>query len=256
MNLPHYSVSGPADASAVVLLHAGIADSRMWRDQVSLLSERFLVVAIDQRGFGRSPLLSGPVDRVEDVRAVLDELAIASACVVGCSFGGMVATELALRYPRHVDRLVLVGSALRGWEWSDEVAAVMAAEDEAYEAGDHERIAELMVDLWLADDAARDVADLVRTMQLDALRLPEPDPPPEDSPPLDPPASERLGEIVVPTLVVVGEEDVEDIKAIASLLVAEIPDTRLQTIPDAAHLPPLEQPERFNRVLLEWLIQR
>ncbi|HEY8627042.1 MAG TPA: hypothetical protein VIL56_01915, partial [Gaiellaceae bacterium] len=68
-----------------------------------------------------------------------------------------------------------------------------------------------------------------------------------------PPASERLGEIAAPTLVVVGDEDVDDMKQIADVLAAGIPGARKVTMPETAHLPPLERPQEFNRILLDFL---
>ena len=74
-----------------------------------------------------------------------------------------------------------------------------------------------------------------------------------ESIPVEPPANERLGEIRVPTLIVVGAEDVADMVEIAAILDQEIPDTRVETIAGAGHLPSLERPDELNRLLLEFL---
>jgi pimeloyl-ACP methyl ester carboxylesterase len=70
---------------------------------------------------------------------------------------------------------------------------------------------------------------------------------------MEPPALERLEAVLAPTLVVVGADDVPDMLAIAEVLAERIPDARLETIPGAAHLPTLEQPETVNRLLLDFL---
>jgi pimeloyl-ACP methyl ester carboxylesterase len=153
---------------------------------------------------------------------------------------------------------VLCPPALSDWNWSELVRERWAAEEEAYYAGDIERATEINVEFWVdgpnrgpnAVDPA--VRELVRTMQRHAFELPEPDPPPEDVR-LDPPASTRLGEIGVPTLVVVGDEDVEDFRRIAAAVAAGIPDAREVVISHAAHVIALEKPAEFNRALLEFL---
>jgi len=247
--------SGPA----VLLVHEGVADRRMWRHQIPALEPDHTVVAVDLRGFGETPQASGAFSHVEDLREVLDERGIERAAVVGGSLGGRVALELALVHPECVSLLVLCPPALPDWEWSPVVRAAWQAENEAYEAGDLDRATEVNVELWVdgpnrgpgAVDAG--VRDLVRTMQRHAFELPEPDPPPGPEAKLDPPAAQRLGEIRVPTLVVVGDEDVADFRAIAELVGTQIAGARVVVIEGAAHVAPLERPADFNRVLLEFL---
>jgi 3-oxoadipate enol-lactonase len=256
MDLPWYEVSG--SGPPVVLLHEGIADSRMWLRQLPVLEPEFTVVRIDQRGFGRSLLPSGPFSPVEDVVSVLDELGLERADVVGASFGGRVALELAGAHPERVERLVLVAPGLGDHDWSEEVSRFNRDEEEAYEAGDLDRATDLNVRLWVdgprrgPDAVSAEVRELVRTMQREAFEQPEPDPPPEPAWP-DPPVHGRLGELRLPTLVVVGDEDVPDMLAIAERLATEIPGARKVVLQDAAHMLPLERPQEFNRSLLDFL---
>src|SRR5918911_1083992 len=99
---------------AVVLIHGGLVDSRLWDAQMKPLSKHFRVVRYDIRGYGRSPAPTGEYWPHEDLRALLDYLKIGRATIVGLSLGGIVAADFALEYPDRVDRLVLVGSGLRG----------------------------------------------------------------------------------------------------------------------------------------------
>jgi 3-oxoadipate enol-lactonase len=256
VDLPWYEVSG--SGPPVVLLHEGIADSRMWVHQLPALEPEFTVVRIDQRGFGRSPLPPGRLSRVEDVVSVLDELGLERAAVVGASFGGRVALELAGAHPERVERLVLVAPGLGGHDWSEEVRRFNDEEEAAYEAGDLDRATDLNVRLWVdgprrgPDAVPSEVREQVRTMQREAFELPEPDPLPESVWP-EPPVDGRLGELATPTLVVVGDEDVPDMLEIAGRLAAEIPGARKAIFPDTAHMLPLERPEEFNRILLDFL---
>ena len=149
---------------------------------------------------------------------------------MGCSFGGRIALELAAARPELVERLVLVGAGLGTWEWSEEAQAGFAEEEEALERGDVAAAAAQQARMWLADDASAEVRALTEAMTLRSYdqQLPMEDHVKSVWPEV--PAQTRLAEIGVPTLVVVGSEDVEDINAMAELLVAGIPDARLETI--------------------------
>jgi 3-oxoadipate enol-lactonase len=243
------------DGPAVLLVHEGVADRRMWHGQVPVLARDHRVVAVDLRGFGETPHASGAFSNVEDLREVLDELGIERAIVVGGSFGARVALGFAVTYPARVDRLVLCPPVVPGREWSERVRRGWREEKEAYEAGDLDRAVEVNLELWVdgpnrrPDEVDPEVRELVRTMQRRAFELPEPDPPPEPEP--DPDV--RLADVRVPTLVIVGDEDVEDFQAMADAAADGIPGARKVVIEGAAHVVPLEQPEEFNAVLLAFL---
>jgi 3-oxoadipate enol-lactonase len=240
--------------SRVLLVHAGIADARMWGPQIALLEDAgFTVIAPDLRGFGTRTLEPGRFSHVDDMRAELD----GSAIVVGCSFGGRVALELALTSPELVDRLVLIAPAVDGWDWSDEVRTGWEEEEEALERGDFEAAADSNLQLWLDRGQAVDpaVRSLVREMVLRSFELQVPvGDAAEDTWP-EPGASARLDRLVPPTLVLVGEADTADMQAIAARIADEARDARIERIPEAAHLPSLEQPEAVNRLLLDFLGQ-
>ena len=236
--------------SDILLLHAGIADSRMWAPQVGALEAAgHSVMAPDLPGFGETALEPGTIDYVAFAADRLD----GPAAVVGCSFGGRVALELAHARPKLVERLVLVGAALGGWDWSEGAKAGYAEEEEALERRDLAEAAAAQARMWLAADASGEVRSLTEAMTLRSYELQLPLEDQVDDVWPEPPARERLAELHVPTLVVVGSEDVEDIKAIAEKLAAEIPGARLETIGGAGHLPSLERPDELNRFLLEFL---
>ena len=99
---------------SLLFLHAGVADSRMWRRQMAL--ETYRSIVFDQRGFGKTPWMPEPYADWRDAVAVMDQLQVESAVVVGCSLGGGIAMHLALTIPERVHGLVLIGAAARGWE--------------------------------------------------------------------------------------------------------------------------------------------
>lgn len=152
---------------------------------------------------------------------------------------------LALAHPDLVERLLLVSPGLPGHDWSPEVRAFGAAEDEALERGDLDTAVEVNVEFW----AQPHVRDLVRPMQRRAfeLQLAAPDAEERPGPDLDP------GAVRCPTVIAVGERDGRDFQELGARLAREIPGARLVTIPGAGHLPNLETPDAFDRLLLEFL---
>jgi 3-oxoadipate enol-lactonase len=163
------------------------------------------------------------------------------AALVGNSFGGLVSLELAARRPELVTKLVLLDAPLPGHEFSDDFMAYVREEERLIdEVGDLDAAAELNLRFWCPG-----VADRVRPMAKQALEWQiEHD---EPIGPLD------LAEVRAPALVAVGEHDKPDFIAIAERLARELPDARLEVIPGAGHLPPLEQPERTAALVREFL---
>ncbi len=233
-----------------LLLHAGIADSRMWAPQVEALKAAgHRVVAPDLPGYGDAALEPGVVSYVDVAASHLN----GPAAVVGCSFGGRVALELAFHRRELVDKLVLVGAGLGSWDWSEAAQADFAAEEELVERGDLAGAAAQQARMWLSPDAATGVRELTEAMTLRSyeLQLPLEDEVEARWP--EPSAAERLAEVAAPTLIVVGSEDVEDIHAMAEHLAARIPGARLAKVEGAGHLPSLERPDELNRLLLDFL---
>jgi len=241
---------------ALLLLHAGIADRRMWDDVTPMLAERFRVVAPDLRGFGETPLPDGPFVYAADAASLLESLGIEHAHVVGVSLGGHVALDLALAHPDLVDRLVLVGAGIDGWQHDPALVAAWDEEAAAFERGDLDEVAWINVRTWLdgptrgEDVVPKALRRRVFEMQRAAL---EHENPAAEGGWLTPSRRESLGEVTRPTLVLVGALDQRGFRQIARLLAEEIPGAELIELPAVAHLPPLEHPEAFARTLLQFL---
>jgi pimeloyl-ACP methyl ester carboxylesterase len=237
------------------LLHAGIADSRMWHPQSGVLrAAGFDVLTPDLRGFGQRPMGTEPFSNARDAEALLE----GPAAVIGGSLGGRVALELAVLRPDLVERLVLIAPGLPGWAWSDETRAGWAAEEEAFERGDFEAAAEASLRQWIdgprrsPDAVGQELRSSVREMILRSYELQSAEEADEE-PVLDPAVNERLGDVRCPTLVIVGDEDIGDMQGIAAHVAASIDGARLATVEEASHLPSLERPEEVNQILLEFL---
>ena len=242
----------------LLLLHAGVADSRLWDDQFCVLAEHYRVVRFDMRGYGRTIVPAETYSDHDDAARLLSTLDVEKAHVVGVSFGGKVAIDLALAYPGMVDALVLSAPAVAGYDpSSEEMARFISEEDEAWERGDLAEATEVNLRMWVdgpnrtPDQVNPTVRERVRQMQLHAFGLDLPEA--AQKHPLTPPAIARLEEIRVPTLVVVGDQDVSEFRDLARLVAAGIQGARVVVIPGAAHLPNMENPELFNRIALGFL---
>ena len=234
----------------VLLLHAGIADRRMWAPQVGVLEAAgHSVDAPDLPGYGEAALEPGEISYVDVAASRLS----GPAAVVGCSFGGRVALELAFHRPELVERLVLVGAGLGSWNWSTATERAFGEEEELLEGGDLAGAAAQQAAMWLAPGAEQGVRELTEAMTLRSYQqqLPLEDQVKATWP--QPSAADRLEELGVPTLVVVGTEDVADIEAMAEHLASRIRGARLARIEGAGHLPSLERPDELNRLLLDFL---
>jgi pimeloyl-ACP methyl ester carboxylesterase len=216
------------------------------------------VLRVDLPGFGKSPFETNPVSFRGAVRDAMDAERIDRAALVGVSLGGNTSLELALESPERVSALVLVGAGLPDHEWSKDVESFWTAEEEALESGDLDAAVVANLRMWLAgprrdlDDIDPGMRQLVGEMQMQAFRQQQGHDDVRMSR-LEPPESDRLGEVGVPTLVLAGDEDVGDIQSIADRLADGIPGAERATIAGAAHLPNLERPDEFDRIVLDFL---
>ena len=241
--------SGPA----VVLLHAGVADRRMWDAVTPALAHTFRVIRPDLRGFGETPMPPpGEYADAHDVDALLASLGVPDAAVVGSSFGGRVAMELAMLHPARVSSLVLLCPAYRGLEPTDSVRAFGAEEDRLLEAGDVDGAVALTVRTFLGPEAGAAARELLTRMQRRAFdvqiaadhAVPGPSPRRVE---VDPTA------IAVPTLTVSGAHDLDHFRRVATHLAEQIPGAEHVELEWAGHLPAMERPDAVLALLLDVL---
>lgn len=228
----------------------------MWEPQARAFAGDFDMIRPDLRGFGGSELPPGSYSMMADIVGLLDHLGIEQAQVIGCSMGGTVALDIALEHPERVTRLILVGSGVSGAEFGQADKSLFADVDAADEKGDLDAVNRAEVRLWVdgprrAEGAApQKIRDLVLDMNGRAMRS---DWSAAKHEAIDPPAIDRLGSVRVPTLVVVGDEDMPHVGVVAGVLESKIPGARKVVIKGAAHLPSLERPDEFNRILRDFL---
>ena len=224
------------EGPVVVFLHGFAVDRRSWADQITAFAERHTVIAYDLRGFGESTMPNGPYRPHEDVAALLDHLDIAQASLVGSSMGARVAFDFAIAYPERTGVVVSVDGVPSGWVFP-RLPGNRRGPDPAQFARTLESLSEERQE-WLKAI----VAGYSRWHRKNE------DPRVE----LEPPAINRLGEIMAPTLVLVGADDNARFHDAANLLTMGIARARKAVIENAGHLPNLEAPEAFNNLVLEF----
>jgi pimeloyl-ACP methyl ester carboxylesterase len=251
-----YEVKGAGPA--VVLIHGGQLDCRMWDDQIAALAQHFRVIRYDVRGYGGSPRPELLYSDAADLAGLLDYLEVKKAHLVGLSLGGRIAIDFVLAHPSRVSSLTVAGPGLSGYEPPDSAESdlrmwnvVKAARDEGPDKA---------TELWLRDpfmapamNHARLVPRLRKIARENAhcwLENPVLQRPPKPS------AADRLGEIKVATLLVLGDQDVPQIKATLAKLEKEISGSRKVVIKNAGHMVNMEQPEEFNVAVMSFLRQQ
>jgi pimeloyl-ACP methyl ester carboxylesterase len=242
----------------VIFLHAGVADRRMWRAQMDdVAAAGFHVVSYDRRGFGETTTPDEPFSHLADLEAVLDQLDIHAAVLVGCSRGGGLAIDFAIENPNRTIGLVLVGTAVTGKEsveQPDEIAEVEDALTYAEERGNLDLVNKIEAHLWLDGPLSESgrVEGEARELFLDMNRIALNHPPltHEERPDS---AVDALPGINAPVLLVVGDLDYPDIVETHEMLSEELPEAFAVVLEDTAHLPSLERPDLFNPLLLEFL---
>lgn len=249
----HFEMAGIGPP--VVFIHAGIADSRMWEGQFAPLSKWFRVVRYDLRGFGRTPPAPGPFSHRDDLAALLDHLNIPRASLVGCSIGSRTALDFALEYPERVERLVLTSPAVSGFRYDGPPPPQADALEAADAAGDQALVNELELQIWIDGPyrSAEDVAPGVRALvaEMNAIALANEGIGEEMSPAR--PAAGRTGEVNAPVLVIHGGLDALRTVAAADFLADKLPDVQRVVMSGLTHLPNMERPEAYNRLVAEFL---
>jgi 3-oxoadipate enol-lactonase len=249
----YYEVAGEGEPT-VVLIHGGMLDCTMWDDQFGLLAKTHRVVRYDASAHGRSALPPEAYWDHADLRGLMDHLQIDRAVLVGLSMGGRVAIDMALEEPTRVQGVVAVSSGLGGYRFESDFHLENRKQlIAAWKSGDFDAVVEGFQREWTdgpfraPEDVDPGVRERVRVMARNTVGSVM------EGRSLQPPAIDRLAELKVPMLVVVGELDMPGIHEIANLLAEADPNAELVAIPGVAHMVNLEAPEEFDRELLEFL---
>ncbi len=250
----YYEVRG--QGPALVFLHGGFGDLRMWNDQVDFFARNFRVIRYDQPGFGKSTKPESEYSAAAVLLKLLDHLEIQKANLAGNSMGGTLAIDFAILHPDRVSSLVIVGSGADGYpipkEDQDRMNAVFAtAAQKGLPQAVELWLTNPMVAAAMSQPSSKELLEqmvndnagifLMRFWPLEKM---------------NPPGLQRLKEIQAPMLLVMGNKDTPIIHAIADATAAGIPGTKIITLEGTDHLPQMEKPAEFNQIVSEFLKQQ
>ncbi|MBC7877444.1 MAG: alpha/beta hydrolase [Anaerolineales bacterium] len=250
----YYEIDG--QGFPLVLVHAGIADSRMWNDQFNVFAKQYQTIRYDRRGFGKTKMIDGDFSHHSDLYELLKFLDIKQAILIGCSQGSKTIIDFTLEYPEMTKALIPTAPALGGFIFNGEPPKQEEQLDQAEQAGDLDRVNELELQIWVdgphrtPEQVNSKVRELAYNMNRIALRTPQDL---GNEIPLEPAAVNRLSEIKVPALVIVGDQDTPRTIAGADFIANNTPNAKKVIMNGVAHLPNMEQPEEFNEYVLSFL---
>ena len=243
----------------LVMIHAGVADSRQWNNEFRYFARNHRVVRYDMRGYGKSEPAEGDFNHMLDLVAVLDALEIREPMVMmGCSMGGGLAIDFALEHASRVRALITVGTGPTGLDLDIPESPKHALAEKAWKAGDVDLTAELETQIWFDGDGRTpeqvdpEMRKLALEMDRQALRH-EIKGLGKRQPNTERPAFDRLSALRIPVLVIVGAQDQPFAHASADYMLRHIPSARMVVIEDAAHLPNMDHPEEFRAVVEDFL---
>jgi pimeloyl-ACP methyl ester carboxylesterase len=254
----YYEVQG--DGEPLVLIHAGVADLRMWDPQMDAFAEHYKVIRYDERFCGRSRTDEVEFSRRKDLSDLLDHVGARRAAILGCSRGGQLAIDFTLENPDRVAALVVVAPGVSGLEspLGDVERPYIERAEPLWEAENWDGLVDVELEMWVdgpgqsADRIDPAVRERVREMDLGNYKN-HTENLEGKSQQLDPPAAGRLGEIGAPTLVVAGDLDMPSVLSAVDAIERDVPGARKAVIPGTAHMLNMEKPAEFNRLVLDFL---
>jgi len=238
----------------LVLLHDGLVHRQVWDEQFSFFAGQYTVIRYDRRGYGRSERPWEDYSNVEDLQTLLRFLDVERTCLMGVSSGGMIAIDFTLAHPDMVEALVLVGTAVSGFQVSEHMRQRgQAAAKPLIENDDVEQT----IENWVNDPYLVAPANTTARQRLREFLTSNPhnlyDPHWHTVEEPGEPAIGRLSELHVPTLLIIGEADIADNHAVSGALQVGIRDSKRVVLPNAGHLANLEQAQVFNQLVSEFL---
>ncbi len=234
----YYQVTG--EGHPIVLLHSGGTDRRDWTFLAPRIAQYYKVVTFDVRGIGKSPSPNGSVNYVEDLLLLMDHLELESATLVGHSIGGQIATEFALHYPEKVKNLILIAPSLSGFHYSEafneyinSINRVTPDIDQMLDVSLSGSLYQVVMSGPHRDrmiQMHRDYFNRILTWPHFEMIWPQP------------PAVERLDELSMNTLFIIGEKDFQDNHRVAEHF-KKVPNVSLSEIANADHMVTLTHPD-------------
>jgi pimeloyl-ACP methyl ester carboxylesterase len=248
------------DGQAVVLVHGGISDYRIWEAHRLSIAQRYRVIAPTQRYFGSSPWPDNRPNysiqtHANDLAAFISSLRLAPVPIVGWSYGGAVTLAMAAQQPKLVERLFLYEPSLDTFVTDpaagDDRRQMMSAARAATNRGDIDRAVQLLMDgVNDRDGDFRRLPNRVQAIMLESGRIL---PLLFTAPPAPSITCDDLERLGIPVSIAVGEDTRAYYRITAEATHRCIPGSGLIKVPNARHLWPIQDPSAFSQLVLDFL---
>lgn len=236
-----------AGENAVVLMHDGVANSAVWDDVWPSFCSRFHTIRYDRRGYGHSPETKSPYYEADDLAALINSRKVRRAALVASSHGGQVAMQFAFRYPELVSQLIVIGPGVTGFAYSEHFLMREYGNQQSRKLEDLREAS--VKDRYLIvpghEAAQKKLRAILTAAPQDVTH--------NDMPLPEPAILPNVRDIRVPTLILIGSEDIADNEAVAGALVVSIPGASRIVVPDTGHLMYLEKPQQFFDLVNKFL---
>lgn len=246
----HYRMTGRPGGPVIVLANSLGTDARIWDGVIARLADRYGILSYDKRGHGLSDAPPGPYSldgHAADLEGLLDHLGLGDFALAGISVGGMIAQRVALRRPGRVKALILCDTAARigaAASWNERIEAVRTRGMAA--------IADAVLDRWFTQAFRRDRPAELAGWRNMLLRTPAEGYAGTCAALRDADLTADVPAIGLRTLVVSGAEDLATPPDVVRALADLLPDARFEIVPDAAHIPSIEQPEKLATLMEDY----
>ena len=248
----NYELDG--EGPVLVFINGLTMDVNGWYFQVSDFSNKYRVLRYDCRGQGKSDkpdMNYSQKMHADDLKSLMDKLKLRKAHVVGLSNGGMIAQHFVLKYPDRIGALVLVDTC----SYIDTLLeSIINAWIKSTQIGGSDLRYDLSIPYLFSEDFIRNNNESILAMKQLSV---------ETNPPhaiinlanacLGHNVNERLSEVKAPTLIIVGDEDILIPLRYSELLHEKINNSKLVIMKECGHVPPIEKPNVFNSIVLEFL---
>lgn len=239
---------------SIIFIHGFGLDTRMWDNQFNEFSQYYHVVRYDLRGFGKSALpTSDRYSHDRDLKALMDFLEIEHASFVGLSLGGRWGIQFAIEYKELTSALIIADAFPNGFNLVDEKPShtreiLFNAQNKGLQAA---REAWFYSPLFKPARTSPQLSEFIWQMTSDysGWHWVNEDPIIIENPPI----AQRLNEIISPTLIIVGENDLGDFRRAADFLNQQIPNSLKEIIPGVGHMSNMEAPSTFNNLIKKFL---
>ena len=233
-------------------LHSSLLTSEMWNNQMEYFSKKYLAIAYDFCGHGKSELPKGPYSDYDDIKAIIEKKNLTKITLIGCSYGGSVALDFTLKYPENVSKLILISPAVNGCNYPLRLTLESIKNFRNVRKYGIEKAAELfMRNKYWSYFVTEKNKELFKRLFIENKNFYNGNYRKKYI--LKPAAIKRLSEINTDVLLIIGDNDSGFNKNVSKILKEKVKKIKYCEINECGHLPNIEKNEEVNRIIEKYV---